>query len=203
MNMEIIKMRKQNMTLLIIIVISMFLFGCGGKDVSSDEGAVNTQEGEATNESEPAEVLFTGTADELLQSIISESDAKLPKVYIDAITAENAPAALGLLADDFASFISEGAAATVESDAVAFQAAVVLCRYDEDAVMIDELIREGFDPGKWVYVFPDRSLTAVSGPYILLAAGSEAETQALADAFKNSLGNSTIINIFYEGETGG
>jgi len=177
----------------------VFITGCGSTDASPEEDAVNVND----EAGEPAGDLFAGTSAELLQSIIDEANASLPEVYIDTIMAENAPAILGLLSDDFASFISDGAVAAGESDSVAFQAAVVICRYEEDAVMIDGLIREGFDPGKWGHVFPDRSLTAVLGSYVLLAAGSEAETQALTGAFEKAIGGSAIMTVFYEGETGG
>jgi len=52
-----------------------------------------------------------------------------------------------------------------------------------------------------VYVFPDRSLTVVSGSYILLAAGSERETGSLAEAFKKMIDISPVTTVFYTGET--
>ena len=198
-----LKLYRQAVLLTIVVIVSGLLFsGCGSNTETGTETASDQVEA-VSEESVPAGDPYTGTAAELLGSIINDVDSILPKVSIEAITPENAPATLGLLADDFASFISEGTVALSDSDSVAFQAAVVQCRYADDAGLIEELIQEGFDPGKWVYVFPDRALTAVYGSFLLLAVGSEAETQALADAFEKNAGGLTSTRAFYEGETGG
>jgi len=200
----------------VILVIAATALICCGCSVSSNNDDTSPQVGAGTEvsgeagaggsadeeESGGAGAAFEGTAAELLQSVIGGAGA-LPEVVIDPVTAENAPAVLGLLADDFASYIKDAAVAANEAGEAAFQAAVVLCRYTDDASMIDGLIREGFDPGKWVYVFPDRALTSVSGAYILLAAGSDAETAELAAAFKTTAGGFAQTTVFYEGETGG
>ena len=215
------KEKNKLLTVLVAVtlIVSMALSGCGaggsngGAETGTgagtgagteDDASVNSdvQEETAGEESEPAGEAYEGTTIELLQSVISEANTGIEAV-IDYVTPENAPAILGLLADDFASYVAEAAAATSESDGVAFQAAIVLCRYADDAGMINGLIQEGFDPGKWVYVFPDRALTSVAGPYILLAVGNETEADALAAAFKNTIDGTASTKVFYEGETGG
>ena len=201
-----IKFNKNAILLITVMILAVLLFaGCGG--IINNNGGETVPDTavvqeEVNVESEPAGELYKGTVTGLLQSVIDEAGAALPEVFIDDITPENAPAILGMLSDDFASFIAEGAAATSESDEVAFQVALVLCRYTDDTEMVVGMIQEGFDPGKWVYVFPDRSLTAVSGPYLMLAAGSEKETQALAAAFDKLSEDPAITTVFYEGETG-
>jgi len=194
----------------------MIFAGCGGNTETEIENEEGTEDGAcyyqflAENEEKEQDSNQTNvSALELLQNIIDEANTELengeglPEVNIDAITAENSPAMLGMIADDFASFAQDGAAAVCESDMIAFQAAVVICRDVNDAAMIDKMIQEGFDPGKWVYVFPDRALTVVSGPFIMLAVGSEAEADALANAFNKAIGGSSGAAVFYEGETGG
>jgi len=182
-----------------LVTSAVALAGCGtgpAEDSADDQGV------EESGDSEGAAADFTGSAMELLEIIISEADA-MPEVVIDDVTAENAPAMLGLLADDFVSYIADAAAAVSESGEVAFQAAIVNCMYADDAGMIDELIRESFDPGKWVSVFPDRALTSVSRPYILLAAGSQSEVGELSGSFEKAVGGAALTTVFYEGETGG
>ena len=182
-----------------MVTAAVALAGCGAdpaEEPADDQGVV------ASGDSEGAEADFTGSAMELLELIISEADA-LPEVVMDDVTAENAPAMLGLLADDFVSYIADAAAAMSESGGIAFQAAIVNCRYADDAGMIDGLIRESFDPGKWEIAFPDRALTSVSQPYILLAAGSQAEVGGLSGAFETAAGGTAMTTVFYEGETGG
>ena len=199
------------MLVVVVLTIALSLCGCGGgkgnigdspagNDSAAEESAAEDIDEDEGNES--TESSFSGTTKELLQNIIEESNA-LPEVVIESITPENAPAMLGLLADDFVSFIEEASAAAGESDMIAFQAAVILCKDANDADMIDGLIQMGFDPGKWVYVFPDRALTVVSKPYIMLVSGSIKETESLTESFKKAIGGSSVISVFYRGETGG
>jgi len=193
-----------------MLIAAVALGSCGGnsdsevspeKDPLTDPIAEEDEIGFACG-GPTGEVYYSDSAIGTLKKIIDNADG-LPTVIVDTLSVENAPAMLGLLKDDFATFILEAAAATCESDEIAFQAVLAQLREEGDAEMIAGLIQTGFDPGKWVYVFPDSSLTAVSGPYLLLAVGSGSETQALADAFKTVIGGSATITVFYEGETGG
>jgi len=183
-----------------MLIAAFVLAGCGGADQQVE--VVETEaEAAETCGGPTGEVYYSDSAIGTLKKIIDNADG-LPTVIVDTLSVENAPAMLGLLKDDFASFIQEAAAAMCETDTIAFQAVLVLCKDADDAAMIDELIQNGFDPGKWTVVFPDSSLTAVSGPYIMLAVGSDAETDALADAFIKIIGGSVTTTVFYEGETG-
>jgi len=197
-----------------VIAISVMtgLTGCGnggGSSTSEDIAAEAPVTEPEPTETDPADTEYAGTAMELLiNTIKNANDAlgeenALPVLMVDAITADNSPAMLGLLADDFTSYIQYAAVAIHETDDVAFQAAVLRCKNAGDTAMIEELIQENFDPGKWVYVFPDRALTSVARPYILLAVGSAAETDAVAAAFRGLVSGTPGTTVFYGGETGG
>ena len=146
-----------------------------------------------------------GTTAEILQQILDgAAGGQLPASFSDPVTAENAPAMLGLLPDDFVSFAEEATGAIGALITDAFQAALIKCNNADDALIVSAIIQSGFDSGKWIEVFPERSLTMVSGSYVLLAVGSRTETEALAEAFKAVAGgNVSDPVVFYEGETGG
>ena len=194
-----------------IMAMALFAAGCGNGNDPAGEGTIaETPESEeaAIEENEPDDTEYMGTAMELLINTIKKANEKLgeenalPQLFIESVTADNSPSMLGILADDFASYVEYAAAALPETDDVAFQAAVLKCKNAGDTAMIETLIRENFDPGKWVYVFPDRALTSVARPYILLAVGSVAETDAVAAAYKEAVSGTPGITVFYEGETG-
>ncbi len=56
-------------------------------------------------------------------------------------------------------------------------------KYDMKQV-INEMIINGYDSGKWICVMPEQSLTSVSGSYVLLAVGSKAQTDAIAEVVR-------------------
>ena len=194
-----------------VIATALFAVGCSGGDDSASEGTIaETPESEeaAIEENDPDDTEYAGTAMELLINTIKKANEKLgeenalPDLLIEAVTSDNSPAMLGILADDFTSYIEYAAVAVLETDDVAFQAAVLRCKNAGDTAMIETLIQENFDPGKWVYVFPDRALTSVARPYILLAVGSMAETDAVTAAFKEVVSGTPATTVFYDGETG-
>ena len=207
-------MKNTKICLIILVTAIMFVTiafaGCGG---TSEESALpdpaDVQEETGADESETSDTEYAGTAMDLLVNTIKMANTALdeanalPLLAVDAVTADNSPAMLGLLADDFTSYIQYAAVAIDETGDVAFQAAVLRCKNAGDTAMIEALIQENFDPGKWVFVFPDRALTSVSRPYILLAVGSVTEADAVAAAFKELVGGTPGTTVFYEGETGG
>jgi len=153
---------------------------------------------------------LSGAAADILQGIMDEAGKALgeadamPATLTDPITAENAPGMLGLTPDDFVSFVEDAAGAIGALNVMAFQVVIARCADAQDAELVNGMIQAGYDSGKWICVFPEQSLTMVSGSYVLLAVGRVAETDALADAFKAAAGgNADGPYIFYAGETGG
>ena len=154
-----------------------------------------------------AESALSGPTADILQHILDEATAALgdevPATFVDPVTAEIAPSELGVLQDDFVSYVDEATAAKAAIATFAFQVAVIKCSSEDDAKTINEQIMKEYDSTKWVCVFPEQSVTIVSGSYILLAVGYEAQVTELTDAFKELAGGAySAPNIFYEGETG-
>ena len=214
-------MKKRIFAVAVTLILFAFLFaGCKGGSGGPDGGGSGSSGGGDTGggpgsgaggeqgAGAGADTLTGATAD-ILASLLEETKKtldrdKLPETFVDPTTAENSPGMLGLSPDDFVSFVSEATSATGMLMTHAFQVSVVKCGDAHDAEMIEGMIRSGYDSGKWICVYPEQSLTMVSGSYILLAVGWKDTTDVLAENFKKAAdGNVKGPNIFYSGEVGG
>jgi hypothetical protein len=206
------KTRKRSVrmagALAVLIVFAMLFAGCE-EGPENGSGSADPVTGNGDSGETSADTLTEATAD-LLSRILEDSGATLgeanpvPQTFEDPVTAENAPGMLGILSDDFVGYVTEATVASAAISTFAFEVALVKCGDAESAKMVDTLIKDGFDSGKWICVMPEQSLTSVSGSYILLAVGWKEQTVAIAEAFKAmASGNATAPEVFYEGETGG
>jgi hypothetical protein len=189
-----------------LLIALMLLAGCNGGNAAPG-GDAGSGDGGGQGGAESA---LSGATEDILAKIIDDATAALgendamPMTFIDPVAAENAPGTIGLLQDDFVSYVDEATVATASISTFAFQAAVIKCKSADDAITVSGCIEGGYDSGKWICVFPEQSLVAVSGPYVLLAAGSERQTNELAAAFRKLAGEAASgPNVFYKGETGG
>ena len=183
--------------LLTVMLIAASFSGCkkdGGSGANGGSGGT--------------ESALSGSSADVLQQVLDDATAALgdgiPATFVDPVTAENSPAMIGVLSDDFVSFVEEATSASAMINTFAFRAAVIKCKSAGDASMVLELIMDGFDSGQWVCVFPEQSMAMVSGAYVLLAVGTVAQVTELGDAFRAQAGGVAFApNIFYEGEIGG
>lgn len=198
--------RKTNYYICIVLTLMLVLVslsGCkGGEAQGTDKGGTD---GGSEGAKESA---LSGSTEDILQKILDEAIVALgdevPAYFIDPVTSENAPGMIGVLQDDFVSYVDEAAAATAAISTFAFQAAVIKCDDADNAKTIDKQITSGYDSGKWICAFPEQSMTVVSDSYILLAVGSVAQVTELSAAFKELAGGvASAPNIFYKGEVGG
>ena len=198
---------------MIAIIIAMLAFaGCSGTGsgggAGSNGGATPGEGAHAGADAEETTGSLTGTPDEILERVLGSAGGTLSSeddihdFFIEPVTAENAPAMLGMMPDDFVSFADEGAVALSEDPYDAFQASIVKCKSSDYALMVSDIIQSGFDSGKWEVSMPKQSLVMVSGYYVLLAVGRVSETDAIAESFQRaSAGNASGPYIFYEWET--
>jgi len=190
-----------------VLLIVALMAGCsGGAGGSGGNGDMP----DGTDNSGGSADTLTGATDGILSQVIDAAGATLtgndalPGLLTDPITIDNAPGMLGLIPDDFTEYVTEATVAQGAINTFAFQVALVKCNDAESAQTVNEQIKTGFDSGKWICVFPEQSLTVVSGSYVLLAVGTKAQTDALASAFASAAGSSASApEIFYTGETGG
>jgi len=192
-----------------VLLIVALMAGCTGGSGGSG-GSGDLADGTDNSGGSGSADTLTGTTDGILSQVIDAAGATLtgndalPGLLTDPITIDNAPGMLGLVPDDFTEYVDEATVAQGAINTFAFQVALVKCKDLDSAQTVNEQIKTGFDSGKWICVFPEQSLTVVSGSYVLLAVGTTAQTNALASAFASAAGsNASAPDIFYTGETGG
>ena len=203
---------KRNLSLIFaLLLVFTLLIGCtGGEPTSGTEDAESAgSDTESSQNESDSESALAGATSDILEQIIHdasaavEEDFPLSAIRIDPISQGNAPGMLGISSDDFVSFVAE-ATAGIDDSGGAFQIAVLKCKDAGETETVATMIQNGFDSSKWVVVFPEQSLTMISGEYILLAVGTVAQTDAIASAFKDAAGGTASDPvIFYKGEIGG
>jgi hypothetical protein len=194
-------MKKVFPTIISIILVIVILAGCTNKaSVAPEAPDESVDQGNEPEVSQDLpESALTGSTEDILMLLLDEDTT----YFIDPITSENAPGMLGVNPDDFVSFIEEATTAMNILGMIAFQVSVVKCKDINDVEIVAEMIQTGFDSSKWIEVMPERSLTTTSGLYILLAVGTEEETDSLVKAFKDAAGGTASEPVvFYTGEFG-
>ncbi|MCL1824093.1 MAG: hypothetical protein FWG44_07815 [Oscillospiraceae bacterium] len=168
-----------------------------------NESEENTNEETPTEETPASEINFTGSLEETLTEIenlakeaIGE-DGFYPMGFTDPVTAEVAQNMLGFSEDDFNTYVEEAVSSIAAIATFAHQMALVKVT-SGNAETVKNLIASGYDSRKWICVFPEISIAAYAGDYVLLAVGSEKNAHAVADAFLKLTGGGDS-EIFFEG----
>jgi hypothetical protein len=188
-------MKKKFFTIILALLALLIFAGCSegkssGSGAGPDEGSAGTPVQTDT---------LSGGTETILADLVTGANTDLPKTFEDAVTADSAQGMIGLTADEFAKYVSEATVSTAAINAQAFEVALIKSTDADAASEVQKLVAKGFDSGKWICVFPEQSLTSVSGSYVLLAVGGKAQTEALAASF-NTLAahNATPPDVFYE-----
>jgi|GEM_PF-1037756 len=195
--------KKITLGLVLFIVGAFALAGCsGGSNANSTD---NTPGTDTSGGQDSGASALTDTSDVVLSQIIDDANIALgdanalPAAFTDPITVDTAPGMLGLVPDDFTPNVTDATGATAMLSSQAFLVAVAKCKDANSAVTVSGKIQDGFDSSKWVCVYPEQSLTMVSGQYVLLAVGTTVDTDALTEAFKTAAGSAQGPYIFYTG----
>ena len=193
----------------LLLILALFA-GCSGGGNSGDSGGEDSSVSDAGDDQELAESALTGKTADILQQVLDGaaasigSENQLPATVNDPVSAENSAGTLGMTPDDFVSLAEEATVASGALSAFAFQVVIIRGKDANAAETVAEMINNRFDSGKWISVFPEQSLTMISGQYVLLAVGTKVQTEAIAAAFKDAAGGvATDPIIFYTGELGG
>ena len=82
----------------------------------------------------------------------------------------------------------------------AHQIVIIKAKDAGSATEIKTLISSdgGFDPHKWICVWPDKAIAVESGSYVLLAASTSEITDAALNAFKADAGTIGSVITFWE-----
>ncbi|MDR0876308.1 MAG: DUF4358 domain-containing protein [Clostridiales Family XIII bacterium] len=188
---------KKRIFTIIMALLAVFLFaGCGGG--SGSGGGAGLDDGLGSGTTAQTDTL-SGDTGGIISQLFNDADAEIPATFQDEVTEESAQGLIGLTADEFKKYVAQASVSTAAINAQAFEVALIKAADAGAAGEVAALVAKGFDSGKWICVFPEQSLTSVSGSYVLLAVGGKEQTDALAAAFKSlAQDNATAPNVFYE-----
>jgi len=107
---------------------------------------------------------------------------------------------IGLSTADFERLVVVAAHSMPLIGTFAHQFIVIQAKSDSDAVTVKNLISGdgGYNPMKWVCVWPEMVIAVESGPYVLLVASKHDVVEVAIDAFKAAAGNVGSVNTIYE-----
>ncbi|GHU96480.1 hypothetical protein FACS1894208_11150 [Clostridia bacterium] len=196
-------MKKLTLCLIIIAALTLSLTAC----TSSSDGGPNTASPppvSPTPTPAPPQDTLKGTTAEILEKIIADAnkalgeDSAMPMSFTSEVTEETSEGNLGLTSDQFKSKVKSASVSTAAIGSFAHEIALVQCANAEDAAEVKGLIAKGFDSGKWICVFPDRSVVIDSVSYVLLVAAKDANIDAVVKAFTDEAGdNAGKLDVFY------
>jgi hypothetical protein len=137
------------------------------------------------------------------QTLLDEAD-QITMSFEDEVTAENSAGMLGLTAEDFGKYVSEAYASNAAFITFAHEIALVRCVDAGAAAKVKKLVADGFDPNKWICVWPQRSVVIDSGSYVLLVASRNVSADAILQSFKTlAEGNVGEADVFFTAPEGG
>jgi hypothetical protein len=140
----------------------------------------------------------------VLQAVLDAADArlgeddKLPGSFVTTVDGTTASAMLGVAAEQFGSYATDASVATAAIGTFPHAVAIIKCKDAAAAGEVKKLVAGGFDPEKWICVFPEQCFVVESGEYILLAATKNVSADALIAGFTELSGGSVgSVNVFY------
>jgi glucose/arabinose dehydrogenase len=140
----------------------------------------------------------------LFEKIIADANAlldeseKMGPPYINPVTSDDCLPMLGLEPEDFSGDVDEAYVSNAAIMTIAHEIALIKCSDADAAARVKRLIASGFNSGRWICVFPDRSLVIEAGEYVMLAATGASISEALVNSFVSNLGGAADdADVFY------
>ncbi len=169
----------------VLLTVLMLLTSCGG--------------------AKAAQTNLTGTPEEILTKLnddVAAAGVQMPATMPPAaVTGDAAQNMIGLSAGDFEKYVESAAQSTAAIGTFAHQMIVVKAKDAASAAKVKELVtgEGGYDPKKWICVFPEKAVAVESGGYVLIAAAKADVCDAAVEAFVTAAGTAGEINTFFQG----
>jgi hypothetical protein len=117
-----------------------------------------------------------------------------------AVAAEVSQNMIGLSESDFNKYVAAAAQSMAAIGTFAHQMIIIQGVDDKAAAQIKNLVSGsgGYDPKKWVCVYPEKAIAVDSGSYVLLVAASAEVADASVGIFRNIAGSGGEANTFWD-----
>ena len=116
-----------------------------------------------------------------------------------AVSAEESQNTIGLSEADFNKYVASAAHSLAAIGTFAHQIILIQGVDNKAAAQIKNLVSsdDGYNPKKWVCVYPDKGIVVDSGSYVLLVAASDEVADAAVEVFKNIAGSIGEVITFW------
>ena len=187
-------MRAKRAAFFLIAIAILFVLASCGK--SSAATGVSKLSGES------ADIL-----NELVEKTGAVVEASGEFMYMSMtleVTAENSGFIIGISEADFDEYIQSAASSMAAIGSQAHQIIIIKAKDAACASQIKKLIAgkvagiDGYDPMKWICVWPERVVAVESGSYVLLAASRNDIADAALTAFEEMAGAVGEADVFFE-----
>ena len=148
---------------------------------------------------------LSGTPEDVLAIIIDGLDAagvEAPMSFPPmAVPAEDSQNAIGLSEADYKQYVAAAAHSMAAIGTFAHQIIVIQGVDDNAAAQIKKLVSSdgGYDPQKWICVFPEIVVAVDSGPYVLIVASYREVADTAIEVFSEAAGSTGDVVTFWEG----
>jgi len=146
---------------------------------------------------------LTGPPDEILGKIlddVAEAGVHMPMALPPTeVTADLAHNAIGLSEGDFGRLVTSAFYSLAAIGTFAHQVIMIQANDDAAAIEVKRLISSdgGYDPQKWICVWPESVAVVESGSYVLLVASYDEVVEAAIAAFEADAGAIGEVNTFW------
>ena len=210
------KIRKTICIVLSIVLISLAAAcGSGSGGSVSDPSAVAPPSGGSggsggTHTPEPSpsgggsSTNLTGTPGEILGKLVDDiaaTGAFMPmSLPPSEVTPDLSHNTMGLSEADFNRLVASAYFNLAAIGTFAHQIIVVQANDARAATDIKNIVSgpNGYDPQKWVCVWPERVIAVESGEYVLIVASYNEVVDAAIEAFREAAGTIGTVNTFFE-----
>ena len=140
-----------------------------------------------------------------LQSIMDAAgaaagdDVFIPMTFDGEVSKDNSEDKLGLAPEQFEDHAIDACYMTAAIGTQAFEVTLVKCKNYASAKEVKSLAAKGYNPQKWICVFPEQCFVIDSGRFVLLGAVYDNTAEIFQNAFKEQFETAAgETNKFYE-----
>ena len=159
-----------------------------------------------TSQSAPSSNL-SGNPSDILEKLVTDTTATVEaageSMYMSitlGITAETSQNDIGLSSADFEKYVVAASSSLAAIGSQAHQIVLIQAKDTDSAAAVLKIVsgENGYNPQKWICVWPQKVVAIASGDYVLIIASREDIVDAGLDAFKKMAGNVGETVLIYE-----